>query len=166
MLERDVDIEARTVRGRTPLASAAERNNVRAVRYLIQQGANINTQDEEGFSPLFLAVSWGSVAVAGVLLRFKPDYRHKTRVGDTVLHCAAMSPNMEMLKLLSFGLVDVDVNARGDMRFTAREILLQKKPSEEIEKEFETLLASVRSTAENGQGPTGEQKSNVPLASV
>jgi ankyrin repeat protein len=143
LIGKGFDIEARTTRGRTPLASAAERNNVRAARYLIQQGAKINTLDEEGFSPLFLAVSWGSVAVARLLLRFKPDYRHKTKVGGTILHCAATSPNREMFQLLGFGLDGVDAEARNDMGFTAKETLLQKASSAEFLKGFEELLGTV-----------------------
>jgi len=56
MVERtQVDLEARSRFGRTPLLMAAQRNNIPMVQYLCEQEADKEVRDEDDSTPLQLA---------------------------------------------------------------------------------------------------------------
>merc|ERR550514_1553203 len=63
------DLEARDVRGQTPLHLAAQSGDIGLVQVLLEYGANPNAQEETtGWTPLHFAVSGGHYALILQLL--------------------------------------------------------------------------------------------------
>lgn len=52
LLQNELEIDSRDIYGRTPLSYATEHGSLHVVNILLEQGANINTIDYEGSTPL------------------------------------------------------------------------------------------------------------------
>lgn len=64
------DLDAQDPQGRTPLATAAARNDLQALNRLLQHGAKASTKGSDGHSALFAAVSQGAQDTARRLLQW------------------------------------------------------------------------------------------------
>ena len=90
------------------LFNAVSRNNIRMAKHALAAGADINSKNIKGHTPLMLAAALGSIDMAKFLAvkEAEPDSHHK---GWTSLHRAAFYGNIEIVDfLLGMGL-DVDV---------------------------------------------------------
>lgn len=67
----------------TALHLAVKENSVDAVTLLIQKGANINAQDNEGFTPILLAIQNENIPIIHKLLEAKADLSISSYFGDT-----------------------------------------------------------------------------------
>ncbi|KAJ3229162.1 hypothetical protein HDU81_005583 [Chytriomyces hyalinus] len=86
----DLDfVNARDATNRTPLHSAAEDGQDQVCLALIQKGANISAQDDDGFNSLHSAVLNQHLDVVNLLLQHNPPLDAQTISGATVLHLAA-----------------------------------------------------------------------------
>ena len=56
LLESGMDLNSRTVEGRTPLSCCVERGDMKTLRMLVEAGADVCTRDEEGRSLLQIAL--------------------------------------------------------------------------------------------------------------
>ena len=85
----------------SPVADAAERGDVGAVRALLKQGADVNTAQGDGMTALHWAAEGGGVEMAEMLIYAGADLEAVTRVGHyTPLHLASragMAPVVETL---------------------------------------------------------------------
>src|SRR5688572_13132812 len=73
-----------------PVADAARRGDVEAVRALIARGADVNVAQGDGMSALHWAAVRDQVELVDVLLRAGADVEAGTRIGGyTPLHVAA-----------------------------------------------------------------------------
>ena len=81
----------------TPLHLASRNGHVKAARKLIERGADLTAQDEEGNTPLHLA-SYGEVDVARMLIERGADLTAKDKEGKTPLHLASAPPNNFLLQ--------------------------------------------------------------------
>ena len=68
LIEKNADVNAKTIDGQTALMIAAE-NGHRDVRFLIEKGADINAQDKRGWTALTLAAYEGKKEVVIFLAR-------------------------------------------------------------------------------------------------
>ena len=76
-----------TIFGMTLLHSASKSGNLELVRLLIQEGADVNTQDEDGESPLHAAMARGdNYNVARTLIENGADLSSKAIDGKTPFH--------------------------------------------------------------------------------
>lgn len=57
-----------TLNGYTALHDAAEENNVASARLLIEAGCDVNIQDIDGWTPLYVAVQNGHTEIVKVLV--------------------------------------------------------------------------------------------------
>ena len=57
-----------TLNGYTALHDAAEENNVASARLLIEAGCDVNRQDIDGWTPLYIAVQNGHTEIVKVLV--------------------------------------------------------------------------------------------------
>ena len=80
-----------TTPSETPVADAAEHNNVQSVRYLLQHGEDVNAAQSDGLTALHWAALNNNLEVTEILLYAGGSVKSTTRVGGyTPLHLAAI----------------------------------------------------------------------------
>lgn len=85
----------------SPVADAAMRGDLPAVRALISRGANVNVPQGDGMTALHWAAERGDSAMAVVLLRAGASVGMVSRIGDyTPLHIAARTGNGAIVRAL------------------------------------------------------------------
>jgi len=85
----------------SPVADAAERGDLEAVRGLLRQGADVNAAQGDGMTALHWAASRGDVAMAEVLVYAGANVGAATRIGrHTPLHLASRMAHAPMVRLL------------------------------------------------------------------
>jgi ankyrin repeat protein len=102
LLNYNVDINAQSIFGRTPLsfASCGRRDDPRVARLLIERGANPNSQDSGGFTPLHDALENGMIEVARVLIEHDASVEVENDEGRTPLDMASEEEREEIIKIL------------------------------------------------------------------
>ncbi|HLG58639.1 MAG TPA: ankyrin repeat domain-containing protein [Vicinamibacterales bacterium] len=83
-----------------PLADAAERGNLAAVRSLIGQGIDVNATRVDGTTALHAAVHADRLEVAELLLKAGANAAVRDRYGVTPLYLASVNGNAEMIRRL------------------------------------------------------------------
>ena len=87
--------------GDSPVADAAERGDVGAVRSLLRGGADANAAQSDGMTALHWAATHNHVEIARTLLYAGATVRATTRLGGYApLHLAARSGNTELAEIL------------------------------------------------------------------
>ena len=90
--------------GITPLARAAELNKPKAVAFLIKNNAKINEPNDNGETPLYIAMNKGHDIVAGILLSKSEnpqgDANWKNKIGTPILHLATINGNPAIIRVL------------------------------------------------------------------
>src|SRR6516162_7280337 len=84
----------------TTLTDASRRGDVKLVRTLIQQGADVNARAVDGTSPLHQAVSGDHLDVADLLLKAGASVSGADRYGVTPLSLAALNGNASIIQRL------------------------------------------------------------------
>jgi ankyrin repeat protein len=84
------------------LRSAAEKNNIYEIEIIIQEGkANINAQDKDGNTALYLAASKNNIEAAKILLGHNAKTNIQNNDGNTPLHRVIFTAkNSQLLQLL------------------------------------------------------------------
>ncbi|HJZ75819.1 MAG TPA: ankyrin repeat domain-containing protein [Vicinamibacterales bacterium] len=96
---------------RSPVADAAERGDVAAVRALIQQAADVSAARADGMTALHFAAQRNDAELAALLLTAGANVRATTRLGGyTPLHLASQSGATAVIKALAGA--GADINAR------------------------------------------------------
>ncbi|KAL2673632.1 hypothetical protein Neosp_012075 [[Neocosmospora] mangrovei] len=138
----------------TPLAFAARYNAVDVLQLLYEEGADINASQNNGITPLLMAVGFNAHQGQAMLLRLGADYLRDSQ-GTTVLHAAAESGDEKTLETqASFGLKGLNVEARDKNGLTAREEFeTREQPvTEEVRAAFYRLLEVVASHSSENDG--------------
>ena len=91
---------------------AAKEGNIEVVKQHIAAGTDVNAKNENGFTPLHIAVSKGYKEVAELLVTNGADVNTKDN-GSTPLHKAAQFGHKEIVELLINKVADV--NAKGEL---------------------------------------------------
>jgi len=90
--------------GVTPLARAAELNKPKAVAFLIKNNAKINEPNDNGETPLYIAMQKGHDIVAGILLSKSADPQGdanwKNKIGTPILQLATANGNPAIVRIL------------------------------------------------------------------
>ena len=93
----------------SPVADAAEQNDVQAVRSLLQQGADVNAPQPDGLTALHWAALNDNREILSLLVYAGAHLEPLTRVGGyTPLHLAARSGHAEMVRALLDAGAEVD----------------------------------------------------------
>jgi uncharacterized protein len=96
-----------------PLADAAERGDLAAVRSLIGQGSDVNATRVDGTAALHAAVHADHIEIADLLLRAGANAGARDRYGVTPLFLACVNGNAEMIRRLLDAGVDPDTTDPG-----------------------------------------------------
>jgi ankyrin repeat protein len=99
----DIELDATTTNGgRTALHQAAECGHTEVVQILLEKGANADTRDTDGYSPLYSAARNGFEQIAKMLLVHKadPDIINTTGTNRRPLHLVAHNGHTAVCKLL------------------------------------------------------------------
>lgn len=81
------------------IADLINRNNVEGVKTALQNGTDVNTQDENGRSLLLLATINGQMSMVKLLLEHGADVNLQDAIHDSAFLFAGASGQTEMLKL-------------------------------------------------------------------
>ena len=81
----------------TAFETAVKTGDLATVRYLIDQGAPINSENPVWGSPACIAAAGGRVKVLALLIAAGADIHRPMRSGPSVLSCAADGPTAEFL---------------------------------------------------------------------
>jgi len=92
------------------LIEAIKEDDASSVKYLLEDGANVNQRNTSGATPLHRAISTGNLTIAKMLIDNQANTEAKTKNGSTPLHIAVMAPepSSEMVTLILDQWVNVD----------------------------------------------------------
>lgn len=94
-------IHAEDREGRTLLLNASCYNNITMIKWALENGANLNHQDKNGFSALHFAVQEQHIEIINCLLSNKINIDLQDRYGNTALWRAVMNDvSIEIISLL------------------------------------------------------------------
>lgn len=85
----------------TALAAVAVKGNTKIAKILLENGANPNTADRLGVSPLIYAVQFENEPLIKLLLQYKASKTHKDNKGRTPLDHANATKNDKIINLLN-----------------------------------------------------------------
>ena len=108
-----VDMNHRDGNNRTALCVAVDEEHTDIVQVLFDAGADIDTQNNEGWSPLHYACLTGALDVVRMLVRAGAEVRTTDNDGCTCLHGAARYGYTKTVRYL-VGLPEVELDHRDD----------------------------------------------------
>ncbi|KAI9774855.1 MAG: hypothetical protein M1840_000071 [Geoglossum simile] len=146
LLGLGADVNARDLDGIAPLGWAALSSNPRSAAFLINQGAYIDSQDNNGWTALLNSIDCNSHEVLGLLLEHGANWKLTLVTGCTALHRAAERGDLTTMRTLTGAKLEgLDIDAKGRDGLTAREMLQQRLDvTSELTAAFEALLDSIQ----------------------
>ncbi|KAL7957456.1 ankyrin repeat-containing domain protein [Trichoderma compactum] len=102
-IEQGVDINARDIRGWTPLHYAcccAGKTSTQVVQLLLEKGASVDVQGREGTAPIHCAARAGHLEMVEMLLEFGANIDIADGYGNTALHEAALNRSADIFETL------------------------------------------------------------------
>ena len=136
----NADVNAKDALGRTPLGIAAEKGHAEVVKFLIENGAEVNITDSSDNTPLiFIIHKTGNLEITERLLERGAIVNAQNRTGETALMYAAWRGHSEIVRLLLAYHADVTLkNKQGDTALT----LAESKKHLEIVQMLQTAMKS------------------------
>ncbi|HBL98520.1 TPA: hypothetical protein DDZ86_02660 [Candidatus Dependentiae bacterium] len=95
-----VNVDERDVHGDTALILACGKNNIRICKFLIENGASLNIQNNAGDTALHVACEKGHIGIVGFLFDKGANLNLKNNNGDTALHTACEKSNVQIVQSL------------------------------------------------------------------
>ena len=119
---------AKSARRYKDIFEAIARNDSDGILRFIAAGANVNSKNYDGWTPLLWAAEKGSLDAAAVLLDYGSDVNGRSFRGATPLHWASKKGNTGLISLLiSKG---ADVHAADDGGSTALSLAMERRKEE------------------------------------
>lgn len=147
----------------TPLAYAALAGNIACCRLILKHGANINTFDLEGDSPLTEAITRNAHQVLELFLLHGPSHTFINHHGHTILHKAAVTADVATCSILTNAkLKGIDSDVVDHRGMTALQHFNKRMEiPDELEAAFEALVECIRqANAENDSASQLDDESN------
>ena len=95
-------IDARDSDGYMPIHRACHNDNVELVRFLVDQGADVEAKTNEGWRPIHCAAYWGNINVVNFLIKYGANLNALTYGNNTCLHFAVQRYERKLLELLIY----------------------------------------------------------------
>ena len=94
----ELNVNARGLKGKTPLHIVAATNNHEIAQLLLHHGADVHLKDTSGSTPLHIACYHGNFNIVEMIFKERPESHntllmHKDRAGNIPLMIAKKSPN-------------------------------------------------------------------------
>jgi len=89
--------------GNTPLQVAAVRGDLDAIKILVEEGANLNSQGEHGYTPLHEAVEQNKPATVRLLLELGADATIRNDHGDLAVDICSIGDEDRSIIAKLFG---------------------------------------------------------------
>ncbi|NIP28611.1 MAG: hypothetical protein GWN67_28130 [Phycisphaerae bacterium] len=96
------------------LHKAAAQNNIKKIKLLLSDGADVNLKDNDGYTPLFYAIWQRNVDMANLFISHRAEVNLFDETNSTPLHYAVWSADMDMIKLLVEKGADINAGDRKD----------------------------------------------------
>ena len=110
------------------LFKAINYNSLSEIRRIIENGININSKDEDGWTPLMVAADKNNLKIVKLLVELGADLEQKNDEDETALMIAAFSNSIDVSKyLISIG---VNTEAKDKNGRTAYEIAKELYPKD------------------------------------
>ena len=99
-LYRAILQEKATTRKAVQLLKAAKKGDIKNIKRLIEDGAKVNFQDNDGWTPLLYASAGGHIEAVKLLIESKADVNISEKNGNTPLMAAVISGDQALMDLL------------------------------------------------------------------
>jgi Ankyrin repeats (3 copies)/Ankyrin repeat len=99
-------------RGETTLHNAVKASRIDVIEDLVGRGADINSKDDDGYTPLAMAANFGRESVLAALVRMGADVLAQDNVRNSVLMFAAQYGDPKPFKLLLDSGADLNIQAK------------------------------------------------------
>ena len=117
-LEKD-DRETARLPSKTPLMYTVEKNDIEMVRLLLEYNAEVNLQNEYGWTAFMIAIFYDHIDIAKILIESGADIEIRDRKENrTIFMIVSHHGNMKMVEFL-INELKVDINARDNNGWTA-----------------------------------------------
>ncbi len=123
--QNNIDIDAKSKAGISPLHIAVKNRDLKIVKILIKNGADVDIQDNNGLTPLHYAIAQRRYNIVKYLIFNDADINIKNSYGITPLHQAAFTGDMKTIELLINA--GADVFAKNYLGNTPSDIAKAKK---------------------------------------
>jgi ankyrin repeat protein len=110
--------------------AAAESDHLDTVKVLLANHATVNIENDDGDTPLHLAVQKPQPKATEALLGAGADANYKNIHGETPLHLAVVSEDPDIVKALLSSDAGVDVDVKDERGRTALDIANEDKCTE------------------------------------
>jgi hypothetical protein len=110
----DVNFHFSRLEGATILHEASRKGRVEILRYLLQNGADVNSKNYNGLTPLHVAAFCGENMVVNALIENGAEVNVKAKDNITPLHSAAVKGNLDTVEVLISNGADVQASSSKD----------------------------------------------------
>ncbi|KAF8763623.1 Serine/threonine-protein phosphatase 6 like protein [Argiope bruennichi] len=107
-----VNIHDKANDGFSLLHIAAQFGHLNIMKYLIEIGADINSENDAGTKPIHFAAREGHKDIVQFLLDIDPSSKHLTIVGQTPVHYAVLGGHIDVLQFLIDRKFDINASSR------------------------------------------------------
>jgi len=122
LIKKGAKTDLKNNAGWTLLHIAVINNNLETLKYLVENNfIDIEAKDEDGYSPLFLAIENGLIDICNYLISKNANINTQDIYKSSALHLVIESENLEMIKYL----IDkgIDINIKDEEGNTALALL-------------------------------------------
>ena len=147
----DVDLNHEGSRNSTALHFAVEEKHADVVQVLIDAGADVETKNDEGHSPLIVASLSGELTTMKMLVKAGADVRATDAEGLTCLMFAAYHGHIDTVRYLT-GLSDVCLNHQGSRNYTPLHFAVEGKHADVVQVLIDAG-ADIETRTDDGRSP-------------